>query len=110
MKTCSLCGLECDNQYSFCPEDGATLIDTNATELLSAQALPAAGPALDPDSATIDGSTKEIGLRVLYCPACAGEYPLTFDLCPVDGARLNSQKMAATVAAPARTLPLKKDE
>ena len=30
---------------------------------------------------------------VLYCPACAGEYPLTFEICPAHGLRLTKKKM-----------------
>ncbi len=113
MKTCSLCGFEYENQYLFCPEDGATLINTVGTGSRSAQVLPIESmPALDQDSPAKDGPAEEPGPRVLHCPACAGEYPLTFNQCPVDGARLSAQKMAvtATATAPIGTMALERNE
>lgn len=107
MRICSLCGLEYGSQYSFCPEDGATLINIEETESGPAQSSSVVEPVAALDEA---GPISESSFRVLYCPACAGEYPLTFKLCPIDGARLSPEKMAATIVVPSSTIALERHE
>ena len=71
MKTCPSCGLEFEDRYVFCTEDGSRLIEAmqaTAAEAESAESL----------------DTAQTAPPVLYCPACAMEYPLTFAACPVD--------------------------
>ena len=65
MKSCPVCGLIQDESCLFCPEDGSALTDGNASER--------------PEAITEEKS----GAVVLYCPACAAEYPLTFKVCPI---------------------------
>ncbi|MCI0490759.1 MAG: hypothetical protein L0229_29545 [Blastocatellia bacterium] len=37
---------------------------------------------------------------LLYCPACAGEYPLTFQICPAHGLPLTKRKLGVIAIAP----------
>ncbi len=69
MKSCPVCGLIQDESCLFCPEDGTALTDDTA---LGSQAKPAEAITEEKSSAV-----------VLYCPACAAEYPLTFKVCPI---------------------------
>ncbi|HKS39576.1 MAG TPA: hypothetical protein VJX74_03105 [Blastocatellia bacterium] len=69
MKSCPVCGLIQDESCLFCPEDGTALTDDNA---LGSQATTAEAITEEKPSAV-----------VLYCPACAAEYPLTFKVCPI---------------------------
>ncbi|MFL6216693.1 MAG: hypothetical protein ACJ74J_22615 [Blastocatellia bacterium] len=82
MKTCPECGIALKDEYQFCPEDGASLD-------LSSQAA-------TPDVA---GSAKAQAppAVVLYCPACAAEYPLTFSECPVHHTTLTKHGMPPQV-------------
>jgi hypothetical protein len=68
MKTCPECGIALKDEYQFCPEDGASLAESVGPVQVetAASAKPQAATAV-----------------VLYCPACAAEYPLTFSECPV---------------------------
>src|SRR5918912_129837 len=87
MKTCPECGVALKDEYQFCPEDGASLdLSNQAAEqevTATAQAQPA--PAV-----------------VLYCPACAAEYPLTFSECPVHHTALTRHNVPARVDQPPR--------
>ena len=65
MKRCPECGGALNDEYQFCPEDGASLSQPQPIMLSAAQP---------------DGSQAPV---MLYCPACASEYPLTFAQCPV---------------------------
>ena len=65
MKSCPVCGLIQDESCLFCPEDGSALTDDNAPGV--------------PEAMTEEKSSAV----VLYCPACAAEYPLTFKVCPI---------------------------
>ena len=70
MKTCKVCALELEDSYLYCPDDGSNL----GVALIN---------SLD-NASNPSKSDKEIGgSTVLYCPACAAEYPLTFSSCPV---------------------------
>jgi hypothetical protein len=82
MKTCPVCALEMDDGYLFCPEDGSSLA-------ISQQDISMR------DAGNLEDRRGEFGANdesanpvVLYCPACAAEYPLTFTACPVHGAQL----------------------
>ncbi|HKQ04068.1 MAG TPA: hypothetical protein VJ464_02970 [Blastocatellia bacterium] len=82
MKTCPECGIALRDEYQFCPEDGATLSQT-------------------PASARIEESpsakSQAVDAVVLYCPACAAEYPLTFTECPVHHTALTTHGMPTLV-------------
>jgi hypothetical protein len=69
MKTCPECGAALNDEYQFCPEDGAPLAGAGSGVLAEASASAKPQPSA--------------GAVVLYCPACAAEYPLTFAACPV---------------------------
>ena len=86
MKTCPVCGLELDESYLFCPEDGSALSSPQAspTEGMAAQAM----------------TEEKPGSVVLYCPACAAEYPLTFSSCPVHAVPLTKHKIQVLVTPP----------
>jgi hypothetical protein len=79
MKVCSVCALELEDSYLFCPDDGSSLAAT-ASDPSSARLL----------SSNPDDDTASV---VLYCPACGAEYPLTFSSCPVHGVQLTRQSM-----------------
>src|ERR1700759_4491785 len=68
MKTCPECGIELMDEYQFCPEDGTSLA--------------AASPEVQPE-VIAPAKPAPVSAVVLYCPACAAEYPLTFSECPV---------------------------
>ena len=78
MKVCSVCALELEDSYLFCPDDGSSLAAT----------------AGDPSTARQLASNPEDAAAsvVLYCPACGAEYPLTFSSCPVHGVQLTRQR------------------
>lgn len=84
MKTCPVCGLDLDESYLFCPEDGS--------------ALHIAQPALAETAIEQEKRNKNTDGVVLYCPACAAEYPLTFSACPVHQVPLTKHKIPAFVA------------
>jgi hypothetical protein len=76
MKTCPICAIDLDDAYLFCPDDGSSLGSVSPK------------PA-EPESVSASESDDEpAGAVVLYCPACAAEYPLTFSTCPVHGLTL----------------------
>jgi hypothetical protein len=85
MKTCPECGLALKDEYQFCPEDGASL-----AESASASPIEAAASA----------KPRTAGAVVLYCPACAAEYPLTFSECPVHHTALTTHGIPSLVEAP----------
>ncbi len=84
MKTCPECGIELKDEYQFCPEDGAVLDQPPAN--------------LRSDG---NGSAKPqmASAVVLYCPACAAEYPLTFSECPVHHTALTTHAMPSRLPA-----------
>lgn len=85
MKTCPECGIALKDEYQFCPEDGASL-----DESASAASIEAATSA----------KPQTAGAVVLYCPACAAEYPLTFSECPVHHTALTAHGIPSMVEAP----------
>lgn len=81
MKTCPVCALDLQDTYLFCPDDGSSLA---AAPNGSTESKPA--NAFEPDDETA-------GAVVLYCPACAAEYPLTFSTCPVHAVQLTRRRI-----------------
>ena len=81
MKTCPVCALDLEDAYLFCPDDGSSLgtVPSGPSEIGSE----GAGES-DHDTASP---------VVLYCPACAAEYPLTFSECPVHGVQLTKHQI-----------------
>jgi hypothetical protein len=81
MKTCPVCALDLEDTYLFCPDDGSTLnsLPGRLSEIKSTST-----PGRDDETA---------GAVVLYCPACAAEYPLTFSSCPVHGMKLTKHRI-----------------
>ncbi len=80
MKTCPVCALDLENTYLFCPDDGSSLALANKS----------------PESefaCTLGSDDETAGAVVLYCPACAAEYPLTFATCPVHGVQLTKHRI-----------------
>lgn len=92
MKACPVCGLDLEESYLFCPEDGSSL-ESSGASLLSNES---------PENRMKGDSIEEskpssAGTVVLYCPACAAEYPLTFSECPVHGVALTKHGIPAFV-------------
>jgi hypothetical protein len=85
MKTCPECGIALKDEYQFCPEDGAAL--ANSTSPVAPGASASANP-------------QATGAVVLYCPACAAEYPLTFSVCPVHQTALTRHGIPPLAEAP----------
>src|SRR5262245_16208053 len=81
MKTCPVCSLDLEDSFLYCPDDGSSLRSLVSGDLDSRP--PSPGTLLDCESS----QSLKRGV-VLYCPACAAEYPLTFSLCPVHGVPL----------------------
>ena len=99
MKTCPVCANNVEDTYLFCPDDGSSLSATGGTSGDESQSLS------QPDTET-DGAV------VLYCPACAAEYPLTFSECPTHGVKLTKHNLhrltnraSVAVAEPAAAEP-----
>lgn|SRR5215813_2589785 len=77
MKTCPVCALELEDTYLYCPDDGSNL---------GAMSINSGSMSTNSSDGTVSGKSgdKEVAdSTVLYCPACAAEYPLTFSSCPV---------------------------
>ena len=93
MKTCPVCGLELEDSYLFCPDDGSSLapLASDSTTHISTQIEPASVPELHQD--------EQAGAVVLYCPMCAAEYPLTFSTCPVHGVELTKHSIPRSFRA-----------
>jgi cytoskeletal protein RodZ len=93
MKTCPLCGLDLEESYLYCPEDGSTLTHPETTALADAPA-PSADEAGESPARPV----------ILYCPACAAEYPLTFSECPVHGVPLTQHRLPTFVEPPTQAI------
>jgi hypothetical protein len=81
MKTCPVCALILEDAYLFCPDDGSSL-----------RTLPSGSS----ESGSVSASESDYETAspvVLYCPACAAEYPLTFSACPVHGVQLTKHRI-----------------
>lgn len=81
MKTCPVCALDMEDTYLFCPDDGSSL---RAVSSRSSENEPVSPSEVHHDTA---------GAVVLYCPACASEYPLTFSACPMHGVPLTEHNI-----------------
>ena len=90
MQICPLCGLDLEDSYLYCPEDGSILKGPEK-------------PALEKD---LPEEANETAARpvVLYCPACAAEYPLTFSECPVHGVPLTKHRLPTFIEPPAQVI------
>ncbi|HTG18248.1 MAG TPA: hypothetical protein VK747_23600 [Blastocatellia bacterium] len=105
MRTCPVCGLDVEDSYLFCPEDGSSLVEPQITDRSSASDATSEAQA----AGAADGLKSE-GV-VLYCGECAAEYPMTFVACPVHSAPLTWRKIQPVAArsentwAPASTDP-----
>ena len=96
MKACPECGLDLEDSYLFCPEDGSPLNRPESTAL--AEQLPETPPpAAGPTSSIAETGEDAARPVVLYCPACAAEYPLTFSDCPVHGVPLTKHRVPTFV-------------
>jgi len=88
MKTCPECGIALNDEYQFCPEDGASLAESVSHV-----------PIEVPIEAVASTKPQASGAVVLYCPACAAEYPLTFSICPVHHTALTKHGIPSLVQA-----------
>ncbi len=86
MKTCPVCLLKLDDAYQYCPEDGSSLRSDSARQ----------PEAFQEKIEAYEVASERVEQRapLLYCPACAVEYPLTFSRCPVHGVALTKQKIS----------------
>jgi hypothetical protein len=99
MKACPVCGLDLEDTYLFCPEDGSPLERPDTSVLANKS------PENRTEVASIEESNANpAGPVVLYCPACAAEYPLTFSDCPVHGIPLTKHRIPTFVEPPARVV------
>jgi len=91
MKTCPACHLVYEDRFIFCTRDGTILdsdkkVNGSSTRKAAANGNNAAENSLQSH-------------RVMRCPVCAMEYPLTFTSCPNDGMRLIEKKTQPSVVA-----------
>ena len=110
MKTCPVCGLDVEDSYLFCPDDGASLSEALegvafSSELAaiepSAAGKPAAAvepaiagkPAIAGEPAIVESGPSMNEAVVMYCGECASEYPMTFAECPVHHAALTRNRL-----------------
>src|SRR5215813_2974832 len=77
MKTCPVCALELEDTYLYCPDDGSNLGS------MSINFGSGSSNSSDKKTSSPGQEDEGPGSTVLYCPACAAEYPLTFSSCPV---------------------------
>ncbi|HKG23283.1 MAG TPA: hypothetical protein VKC34_15400, partial [Blastocatellia bacterium] len=108
MKKCTDCGLPYDDQFSFCPEDGAPLIpsgdeDRPAGEPIEqptiSEVITGTAPVQSSARGNSGGPAYEAGpSQLLRCPGCGAEYPRTFASCPIDGFKLTSPIIPAAPA------------
>jgi hypothetical protein len=97
MKACPVCALELEDTCLFCPEDGSPL------ERAEAGVIAEQMPENQTRKASIEASNvTNASPVVLYCPACAAEYPLTFSDCPVHGVPLTKHRIPTFDKPPAR--------
>ena len=99
MKACPDCGLELEDTYLFCPEDGSPLGSPNTIAV--AEELPENRTQV---ASIAESNGDPAGPVVLYCPACAAEYPLTFSECPVHGVTLTKHRIPTFAEPPARAV------
>jgi cell division protein FtsN len=91
MKTCSVCGLHVEDDYLYCWEDGTPL---NEAEAMRPPQSPALLTVPSEPAAAAGAENEEVkGQRVLYCPVCAGTFPLTFVACPIHDVPLTTRSL-----------------
>ena len=111
MKTCPVCGLDVEDSYLYCPDDGASLNEALPEGVGFSSELAAGEPATarEPHTArepAIVGEPAVVGepaivepgpsmneAVVMYCGECAAEYPMTFAECPVHHAALTRNRL-----------------
>lgn len=96
MRTCPVCGLDVEDSYLFCPDDGSRLVEVEAAE-----AALTTGIAADAQAIRVEAVAPPSDVVVLYCGECAAEYPMTFVECPVHHSVLMSYKIQPSLPAPA---------
>lgn len=89
MRTCPACGLDVEDSYLFCPDDGSRLVDWQAADATP----PTAATPVDAPATRVEGGPSQNDAVVLYCGECAAEYPMTFVECPVHHCVLMSYKI-----------------
>ena len=90
MKTCPACGLHVEDDYLYCWEDGMRL---SGWETLLLHQRPTA-PIANKHETTLPHVAEGADAQcVLSCPACGGEFPLTFSACPVHDLPLTSKRV-----------------
>jgi hypothetical protein len=92
MRTCPVCGLDVEDSYLFCPEDGSKLVEPQIIDRSSTS-----DPTSAAQAAGAADSMRSEGV-VLYCGECAAEYPMTFVACPVHSAPLTRRKIQPVAA------------
>jgi hypothetical protein len=92
MRTCPVCGLDVEDSYLFCPEDGSRLVEPQITDGSSTS-----DPTSEAQAAGAVNGVRSEGV-VLYCGECAAEYPMTFVACPVHSAPLTKRKIQPVAA------------
>ncbi|HEV8483572.1 MAG TPA: hypothetical protein VGV87_08495 [Blastocatellia bacterium] len=93
MKTCPACGLHVEDEYLYCWEDG-TRLSGGETLALPPQ-RPTAPMAIDEHATPFQHAAEGVEEQpVLSCPACGGEFPLTFSACPVHDLPLTSRRIS----------------
>ncbi|MFY9609730.1 MAG: hypothetical protein WAU45_14075 [Blastocatellia bacterium] len=98
MRTCPVCGLDVEDSYLFCPDDGSRLVEAQAAAASLTAGMPAQAQAARAEAGAAHGDAV-----VLYCGECAAEYPMTFVECPVHHAVLRRYKIQPTAPALAIT-------
>lgn len=88
MRTCPVCGLDVEDSYLFCPDDGSRLVEAQQGGEPAATDMPP-----DAQATTVQAGTPHRDLVVMYCGECAAEYPMTFVECPVHHSVLISYKI-----------------
>ncbi|HSO76482.1 MAG TPA: hypothetical protein VLU47_16740, partial [Blastocatellia bacterium] len=95
MRSCPVCGLDVEDSYSFCPDDGSRLVEADAANSPLTTDLRA-----DVQARGTEARAAHDGVVVLYCGECAAEYPMTFVECPVHHVALTSYKIQPTPPVP----------
>ena len=92
MKTCPACGLHVEDDYLYCWEDGMRL---SGGETMMLPQRPTAPLEMEEHSTPfLHAAEVPDEQRVLSCPACGGEFPLTFAACPVHDLPLTSKRVS----------------
>lgn len=95
MKTCPACHLVYEDRFIFCTRDGTILDSNTKVNGSSTRRATKDSNSIAPDS--LDSPVT--AHKVMRCPVCAMEFPLTFTSCPSDGMRLVEKKPQPRVVA-----------